>query len=218
MTPDRAGAYRFYASARERLANSPYAEEMAWQKSRALIDVTESDFLREYAWVVLNSGFREAVVRKHFNYLSLCFFDWESAALIKEHRHICLQSALCAFRNIRKLEAISRTASLIADESFKRFKVRVLCDPIQALQALPFLGQVTAFHLAKNIGLDVAKPDRHLVRLASKFGYSDAHEMCSDISLLSGDRVSVVDIVLWRFEEKASRYGGRRRTDAALAA
>ena len=38
---------------------------------------TESDLLREAAWVILCSGFREAVIRRMFDFISLCFCDWE---------------------------------------------------------------------------------------------------------------------------------------------
>ena len=53
--------------------------------------------------------------------------------------------------------------------------------------------------MAKNIGIQVAKPDRHLVRMAKAAGYSDVQLFCRTISQLSGDSIPVVDIVLWRF-------------------
>lgn len=53
------------------------------------------------------------------------------------------------------------------------------------------------------IGIDSNKPDRHLQRLAHEFGYDDVHRMCQDIRAEVGDRISVTDIVLWRFAERA---------------
>ncbi|MGB6288676.1 MAG: hypothetical protein WBF36_00940 [Desulfobulbales bacterium] len=54
-------------------------------------------------------------------------------------------------------------------------------------------------NLAKILGLDVAKNDRHLARIAQHCGYSDAHSLCHEISILTGQSASVVDVVLWRF-------------------
>jgi hypothetical protein len=54
-------------------------------------------------------------------------------------------------------------------------------------------------HLAKNLGLPVAKPDRHLVRIAGAAGYPNVDALCKDISEITQHPPSVVDVVLWRF-------------------
>jgi len=75
-----------------------------------------------------------------------------------------------------------------------------LCnDPISFLQTFNFIGSITAWHLAKNLGCDVAKPDRHLVRIASQFGYQSVHDLCNDLSCEFEEKVSVIDLVLWRY-------------------
>lgn len=78
--------------------------------------------------------------------------------------------------------------------------------PLEALQSLPFIGPVTRYHLAKNIGLPFAKPDRHLVRLANSAGYTDVQRFCRDISVYANDSIPVVDIVLWRFAAITNSY------------
>ena len=40
------------------------------------------------------------------------------------------------------------------------------------------MGPVMRYHLARNIGLDAVKPDRHLVRLTKHFCFKDAYTMC----------------------------------------
>jgi len=69
-----------------------------------------------------------------------------------------------------------------------------------------YIGPVTCFHLAKNLGVDVVKHDRHLVRYASYMGFRDATELCEMISRITGDRVAVVDLVLWRFATLMPAY------------
>lgn len=87
-----------------------------------------------------------------------------------------------------------------------RFKAELQDRPIEALRSLPFMGPATTRHLAKNIGFDVVKPDRHLLRIAAVAQFSSPDELCRAISALVGDRLSVVDSVLWRYATLRSDY------------
>jgi hypothetical protein len=191
-----------YLQAKSWIYSSPFVRELEWQSSVRSVDVTETEFLKQYAWVVLNSGFREAVVRRHFSYISLCFCDWESATAIVQNAQACVDCATAVFGNTRKLRALIETARTIESEGFEAFRQRIEVDGVSGLERLPYIGTVTKFHLAKNLGLDVAKPDRHLVRVADRFGYNDVQKMCRDIFDLCGDKIAVADLVLWRFEER----------------
>jgi hypothetical protein len=193
---------RHYLQAKNWIDRSPFVHEVEWQSSVQFISLTETEFLRQYAWVVLNSGFREAVVRKHFSYISLCFCDWESAASIVQNSEACIGCATSVFGNWRKLKALVEAARMIESEGFEVFRLRIKAGAMSELERLPYIGAVTKFHLAKNLGLDVAKPDRHLVRVASRFGYKDVQRMCRDIFDFCGDKIAVADLVLWRFEER----------------
>jgi hypothetical protein len=195
-----------YQVAKSWISSSVYLQEVRWQESRSLENLSEPEFLREYAWVVLNSGFRESVVRRCFDFISLCFCDWESAEAIACRRSVCVEAAFPIFKNRRKLEAIASTAAMIYREGFERLTYGLQTNPTTALRSLPYIGEVTSWHLAKNLGADVAKPDRHMVRLAERFGYKDTLTMCKDISMIVGDRISVADLVLWRFEERTFAY------------
>ncbi|MDH0342121.1 hypothetical protein [Chromobacterium haemolyticum] len=62
--------------------------------------------------------------------------------------------------------------------------------------SLPWIGAITKWHAAKNLGADVAKPDRWLVRLANAVGET-VDELCGRLSRESNDRVATVDLVLW---------------------
>ncbi|AEG02835.1 hypothetical protein [Methylomonas methanica] len=176
-----------------------YGWEIEWQREREFANFLESEFLREVAWVILCSGFKESIVTKKFDYISLCFCDWESAIDIINNRDVCLLTARSIFKNEKKLNAIVRAAEIVHENGFYNFKSKVHENPIQVLQELPYIGQVTSWHLAKNLGLKVAKNDRHLARIAQNWGYSDAHSLCGDISMLTSVPASVVDIILWRY-------------------
>jgi hypothetical protein len=202
-------ALEFYEFARSYSAIH-FAEEVEWQRKLRFASITESDFLRESAWVIFCSGFKEKVLRGLFSSLSLCFCDWESARVIDENRYLCQKTALEVFKNSRKVDAILDICRFIGSQGFEDVKLAIQKDPINYLQELPYIGPITSWHLAKNIGFDLAKPDRHLVNVAETFQFLDVQELCSSISARTGDKTSVVDLVLWRYcAEKQGGWPGR---------
>lgn len=192
------GLERLYQQARAYVDQSG-VEELNWQESLRPEDVTEADFLREAAWVIMCCGFRESTVRRLFGSVSICFWDWHSAQDIVVRRDRCVRAATMVFANSRKLEAICEIANVVATHTFQRIKEDLLGDPIPVLRELPFIGPITVYHLAKNLGFNYAKQDRHLARLASLFGFEGASDLCAHLSLKSGDRLATVDLVLWRY-------------------
>lgn len=178
---------------------SEFSRELKAQQTLRVGLTSESDFLRECAWVILCSGFREKTIRGLFSYLSLCFCDWESASTIVEHEDLCRATAIAAFAHPAKIEAILNTARLIAKRGYSEYREWFCADPVHRLQGLSFIGPVTAYHLAKNLGFDVAKPDRHLQRLAVLLGFTDAHSLCGELSAVTGHPRASVDLILWRY-------------------
>lgn len=192
----------FYIEAKKWLIDSGLKCEIEWQESRDPTSFSESTFLAEAAWVVYNSGFREAIVRRNFDFISLCFCDWSSARQIVDTGSVCVEAAMLAIANRRKHEAVLEIARRIAETGFFSFQSNVLADPLNFLQTLPFIGPVTAVHLAKNLGFNLAKPDRHLLRLQQRLGFCDVGAMCAHFASATGDPVRVVDLVLWRYLER----------------
>ena len=64
-----------YSEVKTYVINSGFQDEIEWQAKLCFDNVTESTFLREGAWVILNSGMRESVIRKYFQDLSFCFLN-----------------------------------------------------------------------------------------------------------------------------------------------
>jgi hypothetical protein len=195
-----------YLVAKHVTLGAGYGAEIDWQASRSFDALGESEFLREYAWVVLSAGMREYIIRNRFGSLSKCFCNWCSSQAIIQQESNCRSRALACFNNPRKIDSIIKTAHVIESLSFSRFKESIRQNPVANLQSLPFIGPTTCYHLAKNIGLPLAKPDRHLVRLANSVGYDDVQEFCRVISERVHDSVPVVDIVLWRFATITETY------------
>lgn len=201
--PNIIAAYRF---ARDIVVHAGYSAEIEWQASLNFERITETEFLREHAWVTLSAGMNEFIIRRHFGRISRCFYDWQSADVIVRLQHQCRRFALRHFNNCRKIDGIIEAARIVNSYGFESYKRAIRSNPLTILQSLPFIGPVTCYHLAKNIGLPYAKPDRHLLRLANSVGYSDVQEFCKDISEYVDDTIPVVDIVLWRFANITSSY------------
>lgn len=195
-----------YTYAKQTVIEKGYLDEIMWQSNINFDEVDESTFLREIAWVILSSGMREQVVRNLFYNISKCFFNWESANVIIENEDRCVNGALKFFNSKPKIYAIVNAAQKIDDIGFLEVKKLISESAIDNLRDFSYIGPVTVYHLAKNIGLPVAKPDRHLRRIATMEGYSDVQMFCDDISRMSGDSVPVVDIVLWRFATIENKY------------
>jgi len=188
-----------YLDAKDYIIAAGYAAEIDWQEERRLSDVTECGFLREAAWVILASGMSEFVVRCKFPLISKAFFNWASANQIVKGRVSCRINALHVFHHERKIDAILRIASLVDNVGFSNVKLDIQHEGLEYIRRLPFMGSVTSFHLAKNLGIDVVKPDRHLVRIAKTTKYDSPQEMCELIASSTGERLSVIDLVIWRF-------------------
>lgn len=195
-----------YLMAKRIIIERGFQNELQWQSSLCFEELNETIFLKELAWVILSSGMREKVIRKIFPDISNCFFNWSSAKVITDNADVCLNKAIREFNHRPKINAIIWAAKKIENINFDEFKNQIKEDPIEVLQQFPYIGTTTVFHLAKNIGLPVAKPDRHLLRIAYQEGFSDVQDFCSQISQMSGDSIPVVDIVLWRFATVEKDY------------
>ena len=197
-----------YLTARETVVAEGYGAEIDWQESRSLAALSESEFLEEFAWVVLSSGMKETVVRRLFPRITDAFLGWTSAADIVRRKRSCRSRALRVFNHGPKIDAVLSTAKRVADLGFPTFRNHIEHEGVDFIRTLAFMGPATSYHLAKNIGLDVAKPDRHLVRIAKSAGCFSPGDLCDTIAQQTGDKVSVIDIVLWRYATLNRAYVG----------
>jgi len=195
-----------YCLAKLAIVEAGFEHEISWQEHRRLDEVDERLFLREAAWVVLSSGMRESVIRGVFPAVEAAFGHWNSARWIVEHQSECRARATEAFRHAGKVDALVEISLTVAS----RGVVSMLDDLRQrgpdALRTLPYMGPATSKHLAKNLGVDTAKPDRHLVRVAEATGYASPASLCEQLARMVGDTMAVVDLVIWRFATISADY------------
>ncbi|MFC1587480.1 hypothetical protein ACFL54_04135 [Planctomycetota bacterium] len=196
----------FYLTAKEKVIEAGYASEIDWQEDVSLDSLDESTFLREAAWVILSSGFRESILRRCFQRISIAFLNWSSAEEIIARQESCRSQALKCFNNIKKINAIVKIANRVSEEGIDNIRDEIRNRGIDYIQEYPFMGPVTSRHLAKNIGVLIAKPDRHLGKIAACYGYDSVDEMCCLISEIVGDTIPVIDVVIWRYATITKNY------------
>jgi hypothetical protein len=163
----------------EAVQRAGYQTEVDWSENLKPCD-TSSKFLSEYIWVILNSGMKNQVARLIFDRIREAIATGQPISRVFKHKG--------------KVDAILNM-SLVADEIFEAYQKSE--DKLSFLDALSFIGKVTKYHLAKNLGVDICKPDRHLVRIADYYK-TTPQALCEKLSEGTGMRIATVDVILWR--------------------
>lgn len=195
-----------YLDAKEYVIERGFAWELDWQAKLSFEETIESQFLAEAAWVILASGFRESIIRRIFPTISEAFFNWENASIIVLNIDQCRLDAYNHFKNEKKIDAICCLAVRVLDDGFEQVKSSIRENGIDYLQSFPFIGPISSLHLLKNLGIPVAKPDRHLMKIANVAGFNTVEELCSTIKESVGDSIPEIDIVLWRYATLKTNY------------
>lgn len=207
-------ATRAYLFAREHVEDAGYVAEIDEHERHSISDCDAALFVRESAWVILSSGMREAIVRRRFPGVCAGFSHFECLDEVSAEPLPFVQRARSAFNHRPKLMGIVHAAQWVTADGFEPIKRRLLWEGPKCLERIPFIGPITAFHLAKNLGLPVAKADRHLTRIAGELGFPTPHELCDRIAHRTGDAPHVIDLVFWRFATLRPDY---RETMASLS-
>lgn len=188
-----------YLKARALVIEVGYERDLRWAEDLQHVVPDPFYVVSETAWVILNSGFRYAVARKKYPLIQKAFYDWDPSKLERD----CVTAARQHLNHRGKIEAMYSVAEEVRRDGIARI-VAEAADP-KKLTRLPFIGKITCWHLAKVLGADVVKPDVHLQRAAAAAGKSSALELCKEIQTASGDRLTVIDSVLWRYGEQMQK-------------
>jgi hypothetical protein len=170
--------YEHYRNAHNRVVAAGYQNEINWCRDMTTFnDCTPENFFNEYVWCVLNAGMKEQVARKIYD-------RFMSMGQLETIGHLGKRAAIK-----RGIEEHPQWYRMLQGAP----------DKIEYLQSLPWIGPITKYHLARNIGIDCVKPDRHLVRLAQYYGFGTPLKMCEEIQKsVPYERLGTIDVILWR--------------------
>jgi hypothetical protein len=137
-------------------------------------------FAREVVFVIVNSGMRWSVAGPIY---AACAEALDRGA-----------SATTVFGHPGKAKAID---SVWHDRERLFAEFADSDDLLGFCGAFPFVGAVTKYHLAKNLGGNFVKPDVHLTRLAAA-ARTSPWRLCHRLAQATGHREAAVDTILWR--------------------
>ena len=173
MTPEK------YLDLKQAIIKAGYEDDILWAENLKKC-ISSDDFLIEFVFVVCNSGMKAQIARQIFNRLI--------------HAMKNRTSIWDAFKHPGKLGAIGYVWAIKSQLFFQYYNAK---DKLEFCKSLPWIGDITKYHLAKNLGEDCIKPDRHLVRIAEQYS-TDPFTMCQKLSDRLGDSLNTVDTVIWR--------------------
>lgn len=166
------------------ITEAGFGDDITWAENIGRCK-TAADFQREHSFVVCNSGMRAKAACGIFLKVQVALAAGRPLGEVFRHELKC-----------RAIQHVyDRRAELFA--RFREVEVEGVEAILSFLVTLPHIGDIVKFHLAKNLGCPVAKPDRHLVKIASFFG-AGAQAFCERLSAESGDKVTTVDTAVWR--------------------
>ena len=164
---------------RQKVIDAGYGEELVWQESLKPCDNADL-FFGEYMWVVLSSGINNEIAKS----MQVRIYQaWANG-----------QPTSAGFGHKGKVKAIEY---VMANKEALFAEYQASTSKVDWLVGLPWIGEITKWHLAKNLGADVAKPDRHLVRIAERFN-TDCFTLCRKLAKETGYRIATIDLIIWR--------------------
>lgn len=189
----KAFTLEFYKDTYDRILNTKLSE------------VSKERFFREYVWSVHTSGFSAKAVSSFWERLI------EAYGRLNEMGDLgsVMSRVSPVVNNPAKIKAVHKTATELMQaehqfgwETYRDNNIKTPGD----LTRFGFIGPITKFHLARNIGMtDFVKPDLHLERMAKYWGYESCLEMCKDCP--DDAPLGLRDFVLWM---AASTFGTKK--------
>jgi hypothetical protein len=156
-----------------------YGDDVPWAENLHEPKTVEH-FALEVIFVICNSGMRFTVARGIYDRVEQALQAGESAGTVFGHKGKCAA-----------IDSVWRNRAQLLGEYL------AAPDKLAFLAALPWIGHITKYHLAKNFGLQYAKPDVHLQRLADAF-QTTPQALCEELAARHGLKVATIDTVLWR--------------------
>lgn len=144
---------------------------------------TPETFADELIYIICNAGMKNTAGR---NIRKKCMAE------LREGR-----SAASVFSHPTKGPAIDRVWSDRKRLHANYLSAKTDFDKLEFLATLPWIGPATKYHAGKSFGLQIAKPDRHLERLATLEG-TTSQLLCERLAKETGRSVPQVDTILWR--------------------
>jgi hypothetical protein len=169
----------YFMELKQKVIDAGYGEEIVWQESLRPCE-NKDEFFAQYMWVVLSSGMKNQIARLIEERIIGAWHEGKPTSSV--------------FRHQGKVKAID----FVRANMFGYFVEWTRADnQLEYLVKMPYIGNITKYHLAKNLGVDIAKPDRHLERIARSYE-TTPERLCRCLAHETGYRIATVDLIIWR--------------------
>jgi hypothetical protein len=140
-------------------------------------------FARELIFVIVNSGMKNSIAERiYYDKILPAIERGDSVTTVFGHR-----GKATAMDNVWRDRA-------------RHFAIYNACradeQRLAFLGGLPWIGNITKYHAARNFGVDCVKPDIHLQRIADYRG-TTPHALCAALAGELGLRIGTIDGILW---------------------
>ncbi|MFX0067104.1 MAG: hypothetical protein ACFFC7_33655 [Candidatus Hermodarchaeota archaeon] len=169
--------------------------------------ITVETFFREYVWVVFTSGFREHIVRKYWKEITKMLYNFRPEKVREMTiEHLLVESPI---KNRQKLKAILEVSKKLTSEWLAPIHNATSWKNIQDLflskeefdkkkKKLPYIAEVTVFHLMRNIGVNCFKCDTHIEKLSQRLNINPEVIFDTIINHKKEKYIGIADYILWR--------------------
>lgn len=202
----------------EKVTQKSFEKEYQWARNLVFDEKTDDWYFDTLKFIAFYSGFKAGTVTNKTDVINKHFSDFRTVANYGNEDIDRIMSDLEMIRHKRKIEGVIENAKAIVEiiededygsvqkyiESFKPNKSKArLKDFYNILRSkFAYLGDVTAFHFMMEIGLDVVKPDRVLVRIFKRLRliddekqYFELIEHARNFSKATGEKIRYIDLV-----------------------
>jgi len=169
-----------------------------WRNLPKPSEISDHFFFSELTWCIYNAGMKETLIRQKWPALTDVFHDFDPDKIVSHPG--TLANALKIFNHKGKASAVISAAEKIIRDRPINQKLAAMTEDEALIyfESYPFIGKVTRYHIARNVGFDVVKPDVHLVRISEYLGYTP-NALVQTISNLTGERRGFIDYILWQW-------------------
>ena len=186
---DRDEAIRMLNTARQHVGDNAF---VPWDFD----EVDQRAFVEQYLWVIYVSGFRNAVVEKHIDAITMAFHGLDLQKIVAMDS---IDATTLPIRNQRKADAFLNGCKLIHREGWDDFKERLRERGRAALMELPFMGPATSQHMALALGIeDTEKADTWIKQCAAACS-TTVDQLVTFLSAEFGLTRQQVDSYLWQY-------------------
>lgn len=172
---------------------------------------TADDFAYECFYVVCVAGFKQDYAK------AMCD---KIIKLTKENKNFTIEDLSKIYGNKLKVKAIKNIWDNRETYKNKFYELKNTEDKVEFLGSLPYIGNITKYHLARNLGLNFVKYDIWIQRLGvALYGTEDFVNKVNNTKLIPeikyfcdimfkkleeeiGEKVGFIDVVLWRSCQK----------------